>query len=492
MQKKVLALSFVMAIIFAFITGYAFNNVYNVSFVDRQSNIFQTISETLKNHYFYDVTDEDVEAIYLNHIGKIVDAFSEFYDDPYTRLETSDAFVQSVNVGLGVSIFFDLNTPVISSVLFFSDAFTKLYPGDKILGIYINDDILLFETLTNTEDVVSYLRGALLDEKKFLIESPNGILRDVTITYQELNDASVSYAVLNEDVSYIKLSRFDAYQSQDNQGTAYQFSEALTYLEDNHLNASKTLIIDLRDNPGGSLSALHNKGNSQLPIGIIQQLIPYDENTSVFEFIDNNGVVTKYFGGLETFKSYEIIVLVNNRSASASEVLAASLSSYGYEIFGEQTFGKNVYQNSKIIAEINNTTYRLVYTEGQWTYKNQSIVDNPIVFTEASLKHLKTSMKISFTEDVSLDEVSAELRDVQRLLNIVFNTQLREDGYVDIQTKNALISFQTTLNLSVTGKYDYETFQAVYELYMKHTHDVFLDVDIKALIQLYENRYNNS
>ena len=151
-----------------------------------------------------------------------------------------------------------------------------------------------------------------------------------------------------------------------------------------------------------------------------------------------------------------------------------------------------MYQNSKIIAEINNITYRLVYTEGQWTYKNQSIVDNPIVFTEASLKHLKTSMKISFTEDVSLDEVSAELRDVQRLLNIVLNTQLREDGYVDIQTKNALISFQTTLNLSVTGKYDYETFQAVYELYMKHTHDVFLDVDIKALIQLYENRYNNA
>jgi carboxyl-terminal processing protease len=488
MQKKVLALSFLMAVILAFISGYAFNSVYNVSFVDRQSDIFQTISETLQNHYFYDVTEEDIKTIYINHIEKIVETFSEYYNDPYTRLEISDAFVTTSQVGIGISIYFEGNIPVISSVLYHSDAFSKLYPGDKINGIYIENNLILFETLSKTEDVMTYLRGNLLEEKRFLVQSSNGISRDVEITYQSINEPNVSYAILNQALSYIKISRFEQYQSEENKGTANQFSEALSYLENNHLSESQTLVIDLRDNPGGSLSALHNKGNSQLPIGIIQQLIPYDATKSTFEFVDNNGVITKYYGGLESRKPYNIIVLVNHRSASASEVLAASLSSVGYDVYGEETFGKNLYQNVKVIAQINNQSFRLVYTEGQWTYDGGKSIQNvPIPFKEIDLINLKSSLLISFENDIKEDEVSMHLVDVQKLLNLIFNSNLREDGYFDLRTKQAIETFQTIKQLEVTGIYNYQTFQELYNLYLTYIHDVFLDLDIDILVSQYEN-----
>jgi carboxyl-terminal processing protease len=487
MQKKVLALSFLMAIVFSFITGYTFSRVYNVSFIQRQSDIFQTISETLQNHYFYDVTEEDLKTIYINHIEKIVETFSEYYNDPYTRLETSHAFVASSNVGIGISIFFERNIPVISSVLYHSDAFKKLYPGDKIIGIYDNNQLILFETLMSSDDVILYLRGTLLEEKKFLVEALNGNTRDVSIVYQDITRESVSYAILNEQLSYIKISSFDPFQSQENKGTAHLFSEALKDLERNHLGASQTLLIDLRDNPGGSLSALHNKGNSGLPIGIVQQLIEYDATKSIFEFVDNNGVITRYYGGLETKKPYNIIVLVNHRSASASEVLASSLNTAGYTVYGQQTFGKHVYQNVKNIAVINDQTFRLIYTEGQWTYdRGKSVETQPIELTQINLVNMKTSYRISYQKDVSLDEVSSDLVNIQKFMNLIFSTNIREDGYFDNHTKNALMSFQIVNNLDASGIYNYDTYQALYDLYLTYIHDVFLDIDIQTLVHTYD------
>jgi carboxyl-terminal processing protease len=487
MQKKVLALSFLMAVIFSFISGYAFNNVYNVSFINRQSDIFQTISETLQNHYFYDVTEEDLKTIYINHIEKIVETFAEYYNDPYTRLETSDAFIASSNVGIGISIFFEGNIPVISSVLYTSDAFKKLYPGDKIKGIYENDQLISFETLTDSDEVINYLKGTLLQEKMFLIESINGTTRDVSIIYKDITRESISYAILNDQLSYIKISSFEPYQSETFKGTAHQFSEALTNLERNHLSDSQTLLIDLRDNPGGSLSALHNKGNSGLPIGIVQQLIAYDAMKSTFEFVDNNGLITKYYGGLETKKPYNIIVLVNERSASASEVLAASLESAGYTVYGQETFGKHVYQNAKNIAVINDQTFRLIYTEGQWTYDGlKSIETLPIKLTEMNLVNLNTSYRISYTKDLMMDDVSMDLADVQTFINRIFHLNIREDGYFDTETKNAIMSFQVVHNLNASGIYNYETYQALYNLYMTYINDVFLDLDIETLVNTYD------
>ena len=130
----------------------------------------------------------------------------------------------------------------------------------------------------------------------------------------------------------------------------------------------KTLIIDLRDNPG-ALTALHNQGVSSLIPGIAQQLLPRNIVAPLFTMIPRSGTVQVFEGALSQLKPYDIKVLVNEHSASAAEVLAAALQSRGgYELYGRPTYGKGVYQNQLRLSDINGIRYSLIYTEGQWYY----------------------------------------------------------------------------------------------------------------------------
>jgi carboxyl-terminal processing protease len=488
MQKKVLAFSFLMAISLSFISGYLINNVISISFFNERDTFFETVSETLQEHYFYNINDTDLVQIYKNQMINIVDTFADYYNDPYTRLEIYDnAIVSKEAVGIGISIVFQENIPIITSVLYESDAYKKLYPNDRLLGIKGIDFTIMFENLTSPDEVMTNLKRNLGDKVVLIVENPLRVTREVEITYTDLTPSDLSYARLNERTGYIQISRFNPYISESDQGTAARFSEALKTLEENTLRESSTLVIDLRFNPGGSLSALHNKGNPDLPIGIIQQLISYDATRSVFEFVDNKGVITKYYGGLSEEKPYNIIVLVNASSASASEVLAASLESNGYEVFGTQTFGKHFYQNSIRLAQINNESYMLVYTEGTWTYNNGvSIETSPIPLTHLELTNLK-QFNMTFDHIIQFDQVDTSIIDVQKLLNRIFSLQLREDGYFDEATKQAILSFQRVEKLSETGQYDYQTFQTLHDVWLEYVHNVFLDIDMKLLLETYEN-----
>jgi len=146
-----------------------------------------------------------------------------------------------------------------------------------------------------------------------------------------------------------------------------------------------------------------------------------------------------------------------------------------------------VYQNAKNIAVINDQTFRLIYTEGQWTYDGlKSIETLPIKLTEINLVNLNTSYRISYTKDLMMDDVSMDLADVQTFINRIFNLNIREDGYFDTETKNAIMSFQVVHNLNDSGIYNYETYQALYNLYMTYINDVFLDLDIETLVNTYD------
>jgi len=146
-----------------------------------------------------------------------------------------------------------------------------------------------------------------------------------------------------------------------------------------------------------------------------------------------------------------------------------------------------VYQNAKNIAVINDQTFRLIYTEGQWTYDGgKSIQTLPVKLTEINLVNLKTSYRISYTKDLMMDDVSRDLADIQTFINRIFKLSIREDGYFDTETKNAIMSFQVVHNLNASGIYNYETYQTLYNLYMTYSHDVFLDLDIETLVITYD------
>jgi carboxyl-terminal processing protease len=487
MRKKVMALAFVISIFLSFISGYLIQDVLNISFFNRNDDIMNQISDIFEKRYFYDVNDNDLQNIYIQQLFTFVDSFASYYNDPYTRLESYESIFDGNSYGIGISITLENQIPKITHVLYDSDAYMKLYPGDLIVGITLNQSYIDFYAIEDYQVVLEYLKGIKDEVKYFKVKNVLGELRDVEITYTDLTPIDIAYGTIEQQYGYINIKRFNA-SSDTDLGTAYRFSEALENLENSILSASNPLIIDLRNNPGGSLSALHNKGNSSAPLGIIQQLLPYNPNQSIFEFIDDQGKITKYYGAQDTLKPYPIIVLVNHMSASASEVLAASLSSYGYLVYGEETYGKHVYQNSQFITQINDKEYVLFYTEGSWTYSNgKSITTEPIPIMDLDFINLKQSITLGFDEIVYVDQVNAYVKDIQQFINWIFQTDLRIDGYMDMNTSNALKAIQTQFNLNVTGAYDYPTYQILYNQYLMYVNEMTLDKDLALFLAHVKN-----
>ena len=144
------------------------------------------------------------------------------------------------------------------------------------------------------------------------------------------------------------------------------FSDVLNELEKDTLkDDSDTLILDLRNNPGGALTALHNKSQSGLIPGITQQLIIRNVEKPLFSMVNKNNIREDYLGGLVVAKPYDIKVLVNENSASAAA--CSSISIMVVMIYTVRpTYGKSVFQNTALLRTLNGISYYLTYTEGSW------------------------------------------------------------------------------------------------------------------------------
>ncbi len=193
-----------------------------------------------------------------------------------------------------------------------------LKSGDKIIkveGEDVNAELM--------DHAVSQMRGEPGTDVNITVyrESKTDPF-DVSITREEIRLKTVKSRMLNDDLGYIRISMFD-------QITATDFK---TNLEELQKNNPKGLVIDLRNNPGGSLGEVVDIADQLLG----NQMIVYTENR---------------MGQKREFKSgflkvdLPMVVLTNGGSASASEILAGAVQdSNSGKIVGETTFGKGVVQ----------------------------------------------------------------------------------------------------------------------------------------------------
>ena len=208
--------------------------------------------------------------------------------------------------------------------------------------------------------------GMSVDEVTAIVRGPAGT--DIEITFErngELVDVTITRAAIEipvtevesfGDVGYLRLNLFTS-----NSGD--QVEDDLRGLLD---GGATTIVLDLRDNPGGTLSAALDVTSEFLDEGLVVRTVGPDEERSypVRE------------GGIATDPSIEVIVLVNRGSASASEVLAGALQETGRaRIVGETTFGKNTVQQRFALS--NGGAMRL--TIARWITPEGVDFDNGIV-----------------------------------------------------------------------------------------------------------------
>lgn len=320
-----LVISLIILLCMAFVRLYVLDdNVGSQSIKVDNDSILKKVSlieELIGEYYLNDADSTDLEnGIYKGLLEGLGDPYSVYYTaEEYKSLQES---VSGTYSGIGVTVTQDTGG-TISIVKPFEDA-----PGFKA-GLRAGDILYAVDDEKvegkDISTVVAKIKGnAGTTVKISVIRDDSSEVLDFTVERQDIEIPTVEHSMMENGVGYIYIASFD-------EVTVEQFVSALKDLADQDM---KSLVVDLRDNPGGSLSAVVDILDLILPEG----LIVYTEDK------DGNRAEEKSDG--EHQLDVPLSVLVNENSASASEIFAGAVKDYGIgKIVGKTTFGKGVVQS---------------------------------------------------------------------------------------------------------------------------------------------------
>ena len=280
------------------------------------------INAYIDKYYLWDDYDkkELTDNAYRGYVAGLGDKYSAYMTkEEYDSYETSSMGTYS---GIGVTFeMLDTGEYVIVAVTKDSPAEKAgLEPDDKILEVdgkyYDNSDIMATNIRGKKGTKVTL---TILHDKKE---------KKVTMVRDTITQDSVDYKMLDDKTGYIQITQFI-------ESTGRDFDVALKDIEDH--GASK-LILDLRNNGGGLVDDAVSVADDFL-----------DEGVACY-VKDRNGMTDEY-KVTDGKTDLETVVLVNQNSASASEILSAALQDNGYQIVGEKTFGKGIIQTSFVLPE---------------------------------------------------------------------------------------------------------------------------------------------
>ena len=280
---------------------------------------FAYIANLIKSNFLFEYqTDDLIEGAITGMVEALDDPYSVYMD----KDTTEQMYESNAGVFGGIGIYATLNNDgrvIVSSPI-------KDGPSEKA-GIKAEDIIYAVDDQStegmDLDTVVAMMRGEVGTEVKITVKRGDE-LQDFTITRAYVDEQTVSSQVLAADkrIGYIAISKFS-------ENTDEAFTDQLNELIDQGI---QSLIIDLRYNGGGSVDAACNIAALMVPEGPIVQIV---DNKGSSDIIKSPGA---------QFKA-PIAVLVNEYSASASEILAGALQdTKAANLIGTTTYGKGIVQ----------------------------------------------------------------------------------------------------------------------------------------------------
>ncbi len=293
------------------------NWVQNVNF-----DLYWDVWDMLKNDYKGSDQLIDKKMFYgslKGLVSSLGDPYTEFMDPKENKDFQDDMSGTFEGIGAEIGIRDGILT-IISPIDGTPAHRAGLMAGDKILEIDGEDTKNM-----NINEAVSKIRGSKGSEVVLSVfRMISGEIEEFKINRDTIIIKSVKYQEVDENIFLIKISAF-------NNDTDYLFSEAVTeFLKKDY----KALILDLRNNPGGYLET------STLLLG---EWI--NDQVAVIEKFSDNRSLDYPAKGLNRLSNTKTVVLINNGSASASEIMAGALSDYNKAtIIGEKSYGKGSVQ----------------------------------------------------------------------------------------------------------------------------------------------------
>lgn len=290
--------------------------------------VLEVIALVKTRHYFQPVHTFDLVKAYVAK-GTINGMLKTALDDPYTRHMDAIAFENMMNtttgiyggIGLSVGILEDRVT-VVSPIKGTPGERAGLRRGDKIIAIDGKDT-----TYMTLDEAVSLMRGQENTELDLTIQRDEEVF-EVHIIRELINVESVpEYKIIDEEykIGYVEITNF----------SDRTYDELMGALKSLDRQGQRGLIIDLRNNPGGTLNAALQVANEFVSDAPLLYLEDKEGNRTPFDSID----VAKR-------KPIPTVVLINGGSASASEIVSGALQDNGLAtLVGTTTFGKGLVQS---------------------------------------------------------------------------------------------------------------------------------------------------
>lgn len=302
--------------------------------------------ETIKNEYYKDIDDSKLIDGMINGVMLATeDKHTMFFNEEQTNDFLTD--LSGSYYGIGAQIYQTDDEYVTISRVF------KKSPAEKA-GLQIGDKFVSIDGESmkgKTPTEVSTILRSSESSKATIVIKRGEEEKTIEVEKSVVEIDSVYSEKLDNNIGYIEINTFSSL-------TDDQFTEALYGLENEGINS---LIIDLRGNGGGYLSTVTN---------IISRFV--DRKTPIYQ-IKNRNNIEKAYSLNDNKLNYKVVILIDENSASASEIMCSALQEqYGAILVGKTTYGKGTVQEMRPLS--NKTMFK--FTTEEWlTSKGNSIND---------------------------------------------------------------------------------------------------------------------
>jgi carboxyl-terminal processing protease len=409
--------------------------------LDQQMKELKQYIQDIQTNYKDNVPySQLVQGAYQGVIDSLGDPWSVYYKTP----EEAENFIQAVSgeySGVGLSIeSYNGKCRVISPIPGTPAEKSGILSGDfitKIDGVDITSKTL--------DEAASMMRGDEGTKVTLTIER-SGKSMSFTMTRAKIKNISVySKIIEGSHIGYIKITSFDS-------DTDTEFRTALIALERHGITS---LIIDERNNPGGFVNIATNIATQLMPEGPITYFMHQDKIWKTYSA-----------DGSSTFKK-PLMLLVNEGSASASEILAGALQdSKTAVLVGTTTFGKGVAQAMLYEPKDTNTKLSTDYfvTPSKHKIDHVGITPDYTVQDSNTTKELAEQLAEKYMGFAPMSEkvkpkagsVGLNVFGAQQRLAMI-GYAVKASGTMDDATVAAVKKFQTENKLYASGTLDYTT-----------------------------------
>lgn len=419
-MKYSLAVTLVLGVLVIATNSNAFAASTNLTYF-KSLDLIRKVLELVKSDY----VDENIDEQKL--IYGAIEGMLKKLDDPYTRFMEPKNFAdmqtetQGEFGGLGIVISVKDrmltvispidDTPAARAGIMAGDMIIKI-DGKDVIDVALHDAVNLLRGPVGTKVTVTIMREGRKDTKDYELER------------QIIKVPSIKYWTIGNDIGYIRLTQFIQTSSED-------LEKALINLEKHGV---KSIILDLRNNPGGLLTAAVDVGRKFIPKGDIVSIKGRD------------GEQNTYSSFYKNHPTLPLIVLINEGSASASEIVSGAIKDNKRGLLlGKKSFGKGSVQT---VISLNDGSAMALTTA--------------LYYTPSGVNIHKTGIKPDIEVDLpkfdesKTDEIKKQIEEDQKFLQMLSNAShsdlIATDTYTAELASGCITINYTTRNASETHK----------------------------------------